>query len=196
MKNTHLTKWVLGTAIAIALALTACGGSTNDSSAPASPATPTTPTTVTVQATETPATVQPTVVESKYDEAWARKQLEPALIEIYETIVDKNWSKSYDWYSEEAREGCSRSTYIGKMAVNMTMMAAFGLNDDYFKAMLQDAKDGKMVITFQEITKDRITYILEGDDSPAIIVRRDGKWQDEEIEPLGQDCSSLDIGGE
>jgi len=171
---------------ATGLLLAACGGG-GTSEEPTTTA-PTSIATTVDQPTQTPAAT----AESKYDEAWARKQVEPLQEEVYQAILDKNWSKTYDWYSDEAREGCSRSTYVGKMAGNMLMLAAFGINDDYFKAMLQDIKNGTLVITFQEITKDRITYTMEGSDAPTTIVREKGKWAGAD-ELLGQDCSSLDM---
>jgi hypothetical protein len=130
--------------------------------------------------------------ESKYDEAWARKQVEPVIEKGYEILLDHAWSRAYDLYSDEAREGCPRSMFVSKMAGNMLLASAFGFDDDYFKAELQDLKDGVLVITFQEITKDRITYTIEGDKEPTTIVRKNSEWVGE-YEPLGQDCSSLDM---
>ena len=61
------------------------------------------------------------------------------------------------------------------------------------KAMLQDFEDGKIPLTFSEITPERISFAIEVDNiqESGTIVRENGKWVDAS-EPLGQDCSSLD----
>lgn len=143
-----------------------------------------------VQVAETPAAT----VESKYDEAWAHKQVEPGIKDMYELLLDHNWSKVYDMYPAEAREGCSRATFVTKSAGIMLLLDAFGFNDDFFKAELQDLKDGKLVLIFSEITKDRITYTTGDAEEPTTVIRENGEWVDPTAyEPLGQDCSSLDM---
>ena len=192
-----MKRMLIAIALAAGLLLTACGGGTKN----AEPTT-TLPTTVaTVVATPPVATAivqvggtPPVLAESKYDETWARKQVEPQIKEMYELLLGHSWSKVYDMYPAEDREGCSRGTFVSKTAGNMLLLAAFGFNDDLFKAELQDIKDGKLVLTFSEITKDRITYMAEGDTEPTTIIRENGDWvAPTAYEPLGQDCSSLDI---
>jgi hypothetical protein len=174
------------TLMALGTCLSACGGGGNRSQEPTSTIPPTPIVTTAAQPTETPVAT----VESKYDEAWARKQVEPLLEETYEMILAQDSNKLYDLYPDEARAGCSRSTFASKMAGLWLLIDAFG-GGEVMKAKQQDLREGKLVITFSEITPERITYTV-GDDEPATIVREKGKWTGE-YEPLGQDCASLDM---
>jgi hypothetical protein len=139
------------------------------------------------------AVVQPTAtVESKYDEAWARKQVEPALKEQYEILLAQEWNRLYDQYSDEAKVGCPRSTYVSKAAGTWVLASTFGF-DEVLKALLQDLKEGKLVITFSEISKDSITFMVETGDSPEPqhLIREKGQWLG--ATPLEPDCASLDM---
>ena len=177
--------------------LTACGGggeaqptatgATTTAAAAHATIIPDTAATV-VERTETPVAT----TDSKYDEAWARKQVEPYLKEVYEIVAAQEWNKAYDLESAEARAGCSRSTYVSKMAVVWVLASAFGI-DEMRKAQAQDLKEGKLEIAFSEIAPERITYTV-GDDEPTTIVREKGKWLT--TDPLGQDCASLDMDAE
>jgi len=165
---------------------------------------PTTPVaTPTLQAEATPESavqVSPTpvpTVESKYDEAWARKQVEPLIKETGEIFLAQEWNKFYDLVSDEAKAGCSRTVFVSKMAGLWLLAGALG-GDEIMKAEMQDLKEGKLVITFSEISKDSITYTAGGGDGQTII-RENGKWLFKGAssdEPLGQDCSSLDMNAE
>jgi hypothetical protein len=168
---------------ATGLLLAACGG--GGTSEEPTTAAPTSTVTTVDQSTETPVVT----VESKYDEAWARKQVEPYLKEVYEIVAAQEWNKAYDLESAEAKAGCSRSTYVSKMAGVWVLATAFGA-DEIMKAQMQDLKEGKLAMAFSEITPERITYTV-GDDEPATIVRETGKWLT--ADPLGQDCASLDM---
>jgi hypothetical protein len=174
------------TLMALGMCLSACVGGGNRSQEPTSTIPPTPIVTTAAQPTETPVAT----VESKYDEAWARKQVEPLLEETYEMILAQDSNKLYDLYPDEARAGCSRSTFASKMAGLWLLIDAFG-GGEVMKVEQQDLKEGKLVITFSEITPERITYTV-GDDEPTTIVREKGKWTGE-YEPLGQDCASLDM---
>jgi len=151
----------------------------------------------TPEAAEAPAATPAPTVESKYDEAWARKQVEPLVKETCEIFLAQEWNKFYDLVSDDAKAGCSRTTFVSKMAGLWLFMGAFG-GDEVIKAEAQDLKEGKLVITFSEISKDRITYIAGGGDGQTII-REKGEWRflgASGDEPLGQDCSSLDMNAE
>ena len=168
---------------ATGLLLAACGGGGTTEEPTTTPPTPIV--TTVDQPTETPVAT----AESKYDEAWARKQVEPYVKETYEIVAAQEWNKAYDLMSADARAGCSRSTFVSKMAGVWLLATAFGA-DEIMKAQLQDLKEGKLAITFSEITPERITYTV-GDDEPTTIVREKGKWLS--TDPLGQDCASLDM---
>jgi hypothetical protein len=173
----------------VIIALTSCGGGDEES-------TPTTTNEAETPVAEGSVTVAETpvaLVDSKYDEAWAREQVEPVLKEVYEIMLAQEWNKLYDLFSSDARAGCSRSTYVSKMAGLWLLSSAFG-GEEILKASLQDLKEGKLPITLSEITKDRITYQAgdEDDDEPTTIIREDGKWKS--TDPLEQDCESLDVG--
>jgi hypothetical protein len=181
---------LLGLGLALA-ALTSCGGG-DEESTPATTAEAVTP----VHAGETPVAAAETPVataDSKYDEDWAREQIEPVLKEVYEIMLAQEWNKLYDLFSSDARAGCSRTTYVSKMAGLWLMSSAFG-GEEILKAALQDLKEGNMTITFSEITKDRITYQAGDGEEPSTVVREDGKWKS--TQPLGEDCASLDMDGE
>jgi hypothetical protein len=135
------------------------------------------------QPTETPVAT----ADSKYDEAWARKQVEPYFKESYGALLAQEWNKVYDLYSDEAKAGCSRSSAVSKMTASWLFAQAFGI-DEIFKAQLQELKDGVLVITFSEITPEHITYSVADGESETII-REHGKWLCDD--PLEQDCASL-----
>lgn len=178
----------LAVVLGLAASLTACGG--GDEAEPSATA-KTTPAVAADSTTETPVAAETPVAtaDSKYDEAWARKQVEPYLKETFEIIAAQEWNKGYDLMSADARAGCSRSTFVSKMAGVWLLATAFGA-DEMVKASLQDLKEGKLAITFSEITPERITYTV-GDDEPATIVREDSKWKN--TQPLEEDCASLDV---
>jgi len=143
-----------------------------------------------VSSTTVATSAAPTAVpESKYDEDWARKQVEPEIKKMFELLLAQEWNELYDLYSDEARAGCSRSTYVSKAVGTWILATAFGF-EEILKAELQDLKEGKLVITFGEITKERIAFTV-ADGDPTTIVRENGRWLS--TDPLGQDCSSLDM---
>lgn len=191
MKNPRLVMVFLVGA-SLSLAALGCGGGGADGEAeptatPATTAAAAAHATATVdQLTESPVAT----VESKYDEAWARKQVEPYIKETYKILLEQEWNKAYDLMSDDAKVGCPRSTFVSKMAGVWLLMVAFG-GEEVIKAEQQDLEEGKLAITFSEITPERITYTAGDDDEPSPLVREGGKWKS--AEPLEQDCASLDM---
>jgi hypothetical protein len=150
------------------------------------------PTTITPTASVPQAAAETSIVatvESKYDEAWAREQVESVAKEVAEVYLAQDWNKLYDLHPDEARVGCSRSTFVSKMVKVWPFAAANG-GDGLFKGALQDLEEGNLAVTFTAITPEHITFVAG--DTPHVLVRERGKWM-QEFEPLGQDCSSLDM---
>ena len=172
------------TLMALGMCLSVCGGGDNRSQEPTSTIPPTPIVATVPQPTETPVAT----VESKYDEAWARKQVEPLLEETYEIFLAQDWNKVYDLYPDEAKVGCSRTAFATTMTEGWLLATAFGA-DEILKAALQDLKDGVTPMTFSEITPERITdTATEGE--PTTYFHEKGRWL--VATPLGQDCASLD----
>jgi len=168
---------------ATGLLLAPCGGG-GTSEQPTTTA-PTSVVTTVDQPTETPVAT----VESKYDEGWARKQVEPYVKETYEVMLAQAWNKMYDMVATDAKTGCSRSVFVSKMAGVWLFASAFGI-DETIKAEQQELTEGTLAITFQEIGPERITFTVS-DDDPTTIIREKGKWLT--ADPLEQDCASLDM---
>jgi len=187
---------ILAVALGLVGGLTACGGG-EEAEPIATAATTATAvahetiipdTTATVgEPTETPVAT----ADSKYDEAWARKQVEPYIKERDKIMLAQEWNKLYDLVSDDARAGCSRSAFVSKMAGVWLLFVAFG-GDEILKAEQQDLEEGKLSITFSEITPERITYTSSSEEDPSPLVREDGKWKS--AAALEQDCASLDVG--
>jgi hypothetical protein len=151
----------------------------------------------TPEAAKAPAPTPVPTAESQYDEAWARKQVEPMVKETAEMFLGQEWNKFYDLISDGAKAGCSRTTFVSKMAGLWVAMTMFG-GEEVLKAELQDLQEGKLVIAFSEISKDSITYTAGSGDGQTI-VRENGKWLFKGAnadQPLGQNCSSLDMNAE
>lgn len=176
-------KPVIALIVAIALFAGACGGGGSTTIAPASS---------TPQATAETATAP---VESRYDEAWALKQVLPRRKQMLELVRDQEWNKIYDMYPAEEKVGCSRSEFVTKAAGAMFMAKAFGM-DELLAAELQDIEDGTLPISFSEIMPSRITYTIETSDTPETdtLILKDGKWQGES--KTGNACTDMDITSE
>ena len=187
MKNPRLVMVFLVSASLSLVALGCGGGGGGEAEPTATSATTAAATAETpIAAAETPVAT----VESKYDEAWARKQVEPYLKETYKILLEQEWNEGYDLVSDDAKVGCPRSTFVSKMAGVWLLIVAFG-GEEVIRAEQQDLEEGKLPLTFSEITPERITYTAGDDDEPSPLVREDGKWKS--AEPLEQDCASMDM---